>query len=75
MGLCVIRCCRALLKEDGSLSYPLISWMDKRLNEAYDWKQEHGDVSYVTTSSGYITHRLTGQFKDTCANYIGQWLY
>lgn len=73
MGLCVIRCCRALLKKDGSLAYPLISWMDKRLNVAYEWKEDYGEVAYVTASSGYISQRLTGEFKDTCANYIGQW--
>ena len=26
--------------------------------------------SYVTTSSGYLTHRFTGEFKDTAANNI-----
>jgi sugar (pentulose or hexulose) kinase len=36
---------------------------------------EHTDpqVRYVTTTSGYITHRFTGQFKDTAANYEGMW--
>ncbi|QKJ88366.1 sugar kinase [Paramixta manurensis] len=73
MGICVIRCCRVLLKEDGSLAWPVINWMDKRLN--HPWKPEpaYEDVRYVTTTSGYITHRLTGEFKDTCANYIGWW--
>ncbi len=23
--------------------------------------------------SGYLTHRLTGEFKDNIANYFGQW--
>jgi len=73
MGICIIRCCRALLKEDGQLAYPMISWMDKRLNTPYEHQADYGDVRYVTTSSGYITHRLTGEFKDTCANYIGWW--
>ena len=27
-------------------------------------------VAYATTSSGYITHRFTGEFKDTAANNI-----
>ena len=73
VGLCTIRCCRVLLKKDGSLSYPIMSWMDKRLNTPYQWQEDFGDVAYVCSSSGYITHRLTGEFKDTCANYIGCW--
>ena len=27
----------------------------------------------MTTSSGYITHRLTGQLRDTAGNYQGFW--
>jgi len=73
MGICIIRCCRALLKKNGELSYPIIDWMDIRLNTPYEYQDTYGDVGYVTTSSGYITHRLTGEFKDTCANYIGVW--
>ncbi len=73
MGICIIRCCRAMLKEDGKLAYPVLSWMDKRLNAPYEYQPLFGDVRYVTTTSGYITHRLTGEFKDTCANYIGWW--
>ena len=73
MGLCTIRCCRVLLKADGTLAYPVISWMDKRLNEPYQYEEAFGDVRYVTTTSGYITHRLTGQFRDTSANHIGWW--
>lgn len=73
MGVCVIRCCRVLLKENGELAYPVIDWMDKRLNDPYKHESQYGDVKYVTTTSGYITHRLTGEFKDTCANYIGWW--
>lgn len=72
-GLCAIRCCRVLLKGDGELAYPVISWMDKRLNTAYRHESQFGDVAYVTTTSGYLTHRLTGARKDTCANYIGAW--
>ena len=73
MGICIIRCCRALLDENGRLTYPLINWMDKRLGVPYEHDAQYGNVRYVTTSSGYITHRLTGEFKDTCANYIGCW--
>lgn len=71
LGLCTIRCCRTLLKNDGSLAYPVINWMDLRL--ACPYEHEMGEVEYVSTTSGYITHRLTGQFKDTVANYEGQW--
>lgn len=71
VGLCTIRCCRALLKEDGTLAYPVLSWMDKRLSRPYE--HDVPDVRYVTTTSGYITHRLTGEFKDTAANHEGMW--
>ncbi|MFH7819718.1 FGGY-family carbohydrate kinase [Neobacillus thermocopriae] len=71
IGLCTIRCCRVLLKEDGHLAYPVISWMDSRLNKPY----EHFDdqVKYVTSTSGYLGFRLTGEFKDTAANYEVHW--
>ena len=71
VGLCTIRFCRALLRRDGTLASPVMSWMDERVSRPY----EHTDpeVAYVTTSSGYITHRLTGEFTDTAANYQGLW--
>lgn len=72
-GLCAIRCCRVLLRTNGDLAYPVISWMDKRLNSAYQHEPTFGKVKYVTTTSGYLTLRLTGEHKDTCANYIGSW--
>ena len=31
IGLGFIRCCRVLLKKDGTLAQPVISWMDKRV--------------------------------------------
>ena len=71
LGLCTIRCCRALLKEDGTLAAPVISWMDLRLSRPYEHKDPQ--VRYVTATTGYITHRLTGEFNDTAANYEGQW--
>ncbi len=72
VGVCTIRCERAFLKEDGSLASPAMSWMDTRAYEPY--VADNPAVAYVTTSSGYITHRFTGQFSDTVANYIeGQW--
>jgi xylulokinase len=71
VGLCTIRFCRALLAADGSLAEPVLSWMDERVGRPY----EPGSplVRYVTTSSGYINHRLTGQFVDAAANYQGVW--
>jgi xylulokinase len=71
VGLCTIRFCRALLGADGSLAEPVLSWMDERVSRPY----EPGNplVRYVTTSSGYITHRLTGQFADSAASYQGVW--
>jgi xylulokinase len=71
VGLCTIRFCRALLAADGSLTEPVLSWMDERVSRPY----EPGSslTRYVTTSSGYITHRLTGRFVDAAANYQGVW--
>ncbi len=71
IGLCTIRCCRAVLDENGRLLSPVMSWMDVRLNEPF--RDPNQRIKYVTTSSGYITHRLTGAFKDTAANHEGPW--
>ncbi len=71
IGVCTIRCCRVLLKADGSLASPVISWMDQRLARPYE--HENPEVRYVTTTTGYITQRLTGVNNDTAANYEGQW--
>ncbi|MGD0944376.1 MAG: FGGY-family carbohydrate kinase [Acidimicrobiales bacterium] len=71
VGLCTIRFCRALLKGDGTLASPVMSWMDARVSRPYEHTDP--DVRYVTTSSGYITHRMTGEFNDTAANYAGVW--
>ena len=70
-GLCTIRFCRALLKADGTLAQPVMSWMDDRVSRPHEWVNR--DVQYVTTSSGYITNRLTGSNCDTAANYLGVW--
>lgn len=71
IGLCTIRCCRVLLDEHGNLAHPVISWMDARLSKPY----EHTDdrVHYVTTTSGYLGLKLTGQYNDTAANYEVFW--
>jgi sugar (pentulose or hexulose) kinase len=71
VGLCTIRFCRALLAADGSLTEPVMSWMDERVHRPY--QPSNPLTRHVTTSSGYITHRLTGQFVDTAANYQGVW--
>lgn len=71
VGLCTIRFCRALLKADGSLAQPVMSWMDARVSCPYEHTND--EVRYVTTSSGYISQRMTGEFKDTAANYQGMW--
>jgi xylulokinase len=71
VGLCTIRFCRALLTADGSLAEPVLSWMDERVARPY--AATNPLTRYITTSSGYITHRLTGQFVDTAANYEGVW--
>ena len=71
VGLCTIRFCRALLAADGSLAEPVLSWMDERVGRPFE--PTNPLTRYVTTSSGYITHRLTGQFTDTAANYEGVW--
>jgi xylulokinase len=71
VGLCTIRFCRALLTADGRLAEPVLSWMDERVARPY--AATNPLTRYITTSSGYITHRLTGQFTDTAANYEGVW--
>lgn len=71
VGLCTIRCCRALTRADGTLAAPVQSWMDERLSRPYE--DSGDDVAYVTTASGYLMGRLTGQLSDTVANYIGPW--
>ncbi len=73
MGICIIRCCRALLRADGTLAHPVINWMDERLDHPHAHEDQYGEVSHVTTSSGYIGLRLTGERVDTSANLIGWW--
>lgn len=71
IGLCTIRFCRALLCHDGSLAAPVMSWMDERVSRPHDNTDD--DIAWVTTSSGYIGHRMTGEFRDSVANYRGMW--
>lgn len=69
IGLGSIRCCRTYLKKDGTLAYPVINWMDKRLAKPY--QNDIKDMAYLSTTTGYLTVRITGEFKDTAANYEG----
>jgi sugar (pentulose or hexulose) kinase len=71
IGLCTIRYCRAYLRQDGMLAQPALSWMDVRVSKPY--VHINPDIKYIVASSGYITYRLTGEFKDTVANYEGVW--
>ncbi|NND81787.1 MAG: sugar kinase [Gammaproteobacteria bacterium] len=71
IGVCTIRCCRAELLKDGSLAAPVQNWIDERMSGP--WQNSDPAITNVTTSSGYITHRLTGQRVDTAANYEGPW--
>lgn len=58
------------MKSDGTLAEPVMSWMDTRAYETYE---DDPEISYTCPTSGYLTHRLTGEFKDTAANaYQGQ---
>ncbi|MFO7718555.1 MAG: FGGY family carbohydrate kinase [Desulfohalobium sp.] len=65
IGLCAIRCCRVFLHADGSLAAPVMSWMDVRAYEPYE---DAPDIAYTGSTSGYLTFRLTGEFKDSIAN-------
>jgi sugar (pentulose or hexulose) kinase len=67
-GLCTIRCCKAFLREDGSLAEPVISWMDERAYQPY--VPDDPTVTHATTSSGYLGLRLTGERRDSAANSI-----
>jgi len=71
VGLCTIRFCRAVLRADGSLAQPVLSWMDERLSRPYE--HTAADARWVTTSSGHIGQRMTGRFRDTAANCAGTW--
>ena len=72
VGLCTIRCCKAFLRADGSLVEPVISWMDDRAYQPYI--PDDPELAFATTSSGYLTHRLTGETRDSAANNIAlQW--
>ncbi len=71
LGLCTIRCCRVFMKADGTLAEPVMSWMDVR---SYATFEDEEKIAYTCPTSGYATHRLTGEFKDTVANTF-QWQF
>ncbi len=72
VGICPIRCCKTFLDSDGQLIEPVMSWMDDRAYQPY--LPDDPRLAYVTTLSGYVAHRFTGECKDTAANNIvGQW--
>lgn len=70
-GLCSIRCCRVFMKQDGSLAAPVMSWMDVRSYRTYE---DSPEIAYTSPTSGYLTHRLTEEFKDTAGNAY-QWQF
>lgn len=72
LGLCSIRCCRVFMKADGTLAEPVMSWMDVRSYETFD--NDNEEIAYTCPTSGYITHRLTGELRDTAANAY-QWQF
>ncbi|WP_320046109.1 FGGY family carbohydrate kinase [uncultured Ilyobacter sp.] len=71
VGVCTIRCCGVVLKKDGALAQPAMNWMDQRLGRKYEHTNK--EVGYVTTTTGYTSYRLTGNFYDTSANLQGPW--
>lgn len=71
VGIGGIRCCRVLLKKDGTLAQPVISWMDART--AVPYEHTNPEVAYVTSTTGYLSCRLTGEFKDCIGNAFGEW--
>ncbi|MDR2322946.1 MAG: sugar kinase [Microbacterium sp.] len=74
VGLCTIRFCRAYLRADGTLAEPLLSWMDERVGLPFDADAAGAnDVRWITSSSGYVSHRLTGERTDASGNLQGVW--
>lgn len=71
LGLCSIRCCRVFMKADGTLAEPVMSWMDVRSYETFENRE---DIAYTCPTTGYLTHRLTGEYNDSAANAF-QWQF
>ena len=66
VGVGSIRCCRVLMKENGELAAPVISWMDRRVARPYE--HDVPDAAFMSATTGYINHRFTGRTVDTAAN-------
>lgn len=49
----------------------MISWMDART--AVPYEHTNPEVAYVTSTTGYLSCRLTGEFKDCIGNAFGEW--
>ena len=71
VGLCGIRSCRVLIGADGRLTEPALSWMDERVSQPVG--ELDPDVATVASAGGYLTIRLTGNRRDSAANYDGIW--
>lgn len=69
IGLGSIRCCRTYLNKNGLLIHPVLNWMDKRLEKPYPGNMK--GFQYISTTTGYLTVRMTGNKLDTAANYEG----
>ena len=53
-----------------TLASPVMSWMDVR---AYETFEDDDQICHTGAPTGYLTHRLTGAFRDSAANaYPGQ---
>ncbi|MDF7638079.1 FGGY-family carbohydrate kinase [Lactobacillus sp. ESL0791] len=68
IGLGSIRFCRTLLDENGHLAHPVISWLDYRVGLPQNEKETN--IRYMSTATGYMAVRLTGNFRDTIANCL-----
>ena len=71
VGLCSIRFCRVMVGADGRLAEPVLSWMDTRVSQPLG--AVDSVVELVTSASGYLTVRLTGNRRDSAASYQGMW--
>lgn len=70
VGIGSIRCCRVLLDKDFELAQNIINWQDIRTSQPSEYTD---DVKYITSLTGYLCQKLTGQKKDNIGNYLGQY--
>ena len=56
---------------DGRLAEPVLSWMDTRVSQPLGAVDPA--VELVTSASGYLAVRLTGNRRDSAASYQGMW--